>query len=70
MNDKFRLNNLIPETPLGFLNFYILQWFFIRLARVGYIDMEDGKFKQTGWQWLKGVYPLTGWWNDYKWRKK
>ena len=18
----------------------------------------------------KGVYPLTGWWNDYKWRKK
>jgi len=43
-------------TPLHILNFFILQWFFIRLAKV--VD-DDGK--TLAWVWLR-VYPLTGYW--------
>jgi hypothetical protein len=43
-------------TWLEALNFYALQWLFIRLARV--IDDETGK--QTGWTILR-VWPRSGW---------
>lgn len=47
-------------TPLGWLNFLVLQWCFIRLARVyGDEPAEDG------WAILGPVLPLTGWWSDY-----
>jgi hypothetical protein len=47
-------------TPLKFLNYFILQWFFIRLARVVQDDV------QIGWKILKGIIPMSGWNNDYK----
>ena len=47
---------------LGYLNFLILQWFFIRLAKVN--DVE-GQFVR--WTVLRGVVPLTGWWSPYRW---
>ncbi len=46
---------------LGWLNFLLLQWFFIRLARV----FDEQTKKPLGWTWLVGVIPLTGWWSEY-----
>ena len=54
-------------TWLGWLNFIVLQWFFVRLAYVRHV----GKLTQSGFEkdrysfgWIKGVWPLTGWWSD------
>jgi hypothetical protein len=47
-------------SKLGKLNFYVLQWFFIRLAKV---SVEGNT---VGWTVLKGVVPLTGWKSDYR----
>lgn len=46
-------------TWVGWLNIFILQWFFVRLQ--GAIE-EDGK---TQWQIIIPVVPLTGWFSDY-----
>lgn len=46
--------NLYNNHMLHYLNYLVLQWFFIRLARV--LDDND---KQTGWTILK-VMPLSG----------
>jgi len=43
---------------LGYLNFLILQWLFIRLTKWE----EDN---QNGFGLLIGVLPLTGWWSRY-----
>lgn len=40
---------------LRFLNYYILQWFFIRLAR----KIDDETEKQVGWTIIR-VLPLSG----------
>jgi hypothetical protein len=49
--------------PLFYLNYFLLQFLFIRLARV----MEDTK--QVGWTIIY-VLPFTGWNTDYiYWRK-
>lgn len=47
---------------LGVLNRIILQWFFIRLARI----VDDVTGKTLGYKILKWVVPLTGWGSDYK----
>lgn len=47
-------------TWLGFLNFLVLQWFGIRLARLVEND------RQVGWKLIKWIVPLTGWWNNYR----
>lgn len=46
------------EVPwwLGWLNFIVLQWFFVRRA----VITKNGKV--IGWCWIKGVVPITGWW--------
>jgi hypothetical protein len=44
-------------TLLFFLNFFLLQWFFIRLARV----IDTNRNKQIGWTLIFGIVPLTGW---------
>ena len=44
---------------LGFLNFFVFQWFFVRLA---YATRKiDGKERVMGYFWLKWPIPLTGW---------
>lgn len=40
---------------LGRLNCYILQWFFVRLARV-----VDQRGTQVGWRFMWGIVPLSG----------
>jgi hypothetical protein len=47
-------------TWLGRLNFFILQWFCIRLAK-----LVNKKGETERYEILKGIVPLTGWWNDY-----
>ena len=82
-------------TALGLLNFLVLQWFGVRLARSRVaictsldVDIGDAmsifsssRGEQRGrvvaidsgtvtLQWytlLRWVWPLTGWWSDYRW---
>jgi len=54
---------MIPKSALGRLNFFLLQWWFMRLAHVYYEDMPE---VSIGWKILKGVIPLTGWWSSYR----
>lgn len=42
---------------LGFLNFFVLQWFFVRIA--GVHKKTDDKF--IGYVLLRWPVPLTGW---------
>ncbi len=60
-------------TWLWLLNFVVLQWFFVRLARVVNMDGwelgedELGRGERTiGWSLMWGVWPLTGWWSRYR----
>lgn len=52
-------------TPLGLVNFVVLQWVGVRLARVIGPDREF-----LCWRWLRWICPLTGWWSDYRWIRK
>ena len=83
-------------TGLGVLNFLVLQWFGVRLARceinvtcgarIGYavgerVSWYDGTRNYRGriagvepdgyrlrwYEVIRWVYPLTGWWSDYRW---
>jgi hypothetical protein len=54
---------------VGYLNFFLLQWFFVRLARVHEVHQNTKNIymlKDQGWKFLRWIVPLTGWWNDYK----
>lgn len=59
------VKRMFRPTWLGNFNFIIMQWLFIRIGIVG--KMVNGEFVQTGWTLVRYPYPLTGWWNDYKW---
>ena len=49
-------------TWLKLLNVIVLQWFFVRLAKI-----VDTKTKIiVGWDFLRWIVPLTGWWSDYR----
>jgi hypothetical protein len=48
-------------TRLWWLNFCLLQWCWLRLARIVDTDTD----KHMGWTVLVGVVPLTGWWGRY-----
>lgn len=48
-------------SKLKLFNILVAQWFFVRLARV----CDEGG-AQTGWTWIVGVIPLTGWSTAYR----
>lgn len=49
---------------LGNLNYYVLQWFFIRLAK----EVDEKTDETIRWTILWGVVPLSGWDSrPYKW---
>lgn len=79
-------------TLVGWINFLVLQWFGVRLARtyrklpVGVVQtvalrmIVEGQIVTTndvrevgpvrvphGWKLLRWVWPLTGWWSDFRW---
>lgn len=43
--------------------------FGVRLARVTrvIVGAESAWIVPVGWKWLRWVWPLTGWWSDYRW---
>lgn len=45
---------------LKVLNLFLIQWLFVRLARV---TESDGR--TNGWCLIGPVLPLTGWWSRY-----
>lgn len=54
-------------TPLGFINFYILQWFFIRAVRMVHGDITNESSLQTVGIGVTGfVYPMSGWDRGYR----
>ena len=57
--------SVMMPSKLWFLNFFLLQWFFIRLAFV-YDVRDDGSLKYHHWMIIHGMWPLTGWWGEYK----
>ena len=52
------------RSKLGWLNFFVLQWFFVRLQEVGETN-PDGSWKHLRWELLWAPVPLTGWWQRY-----
>lgn len=66
-------------TPLGLLNFIVLQWFGVRLC-ASYdkpLDVRHlgrwwsryapPRYIAVRWSLLRWVVPLTGWWSPYRW---
>ena len=47
-------------TWLYFLNYFILQWFFVRLMRVNHINDTTGEIYKTDYRFMHFVYPMTG----------
>lgn len=73
---------LFGRSPLGIMNFVILQWFGVRIAWV--FKIEDGwtsnpldqhsgdaiagmSAGSRSINLLRWVWPLTGWWSEYRW---
>jgi hypothetical protein len=52
------------------LNFLVLQWFGVRLAR-WYVKVPDVTVSEFGRllerTLMRWIWPLTGWWSDYRW---
>lgn len=55
-------------TWLGLLNFVVLQWFGVRLARVFQRDVWTAGSPRVfvGFRLLRWIVPLT-WWSNYRW---
>ncbi len=45
----------LGRTPLGLLNFLVLQWFGVRVKHDPY------------WRLDRWIWPLTGWWSQHSW---
>lgn len=70
------------RSPLGVLNFLLLQWFGVRLQaefdREAWLKGPRGRWwasdvprtGRIGWSLLRWVWPLTGWWGRYRWIAK
>lgn len=52
-------------TPLGLLNFVVLQWFGVRLARCEIRALALRRPVRVEYRLLRWIVPLTGWWSDY-----
>ena len=59
---------IFGRSPLGLLNFLVLQWFGVRLARRWVTAAHSGGVDKVrdGWALLRWIWPLTGWWAAYR----
>jgi surface polysaccharide O-acyltransferase-like enzyme len=58
----------VRATWLFWLNFLVLQWFGIRLAREGYweqVTLDQKIFRTMAFGFYGPYLPLTGWWDEY-----
>lgn len=67
------------HSPLGMVNFLVLQWFGVRLQaefdREAWLRGPRGRWWASdvpvegwiAWSLLRWVWPLTGWWSAYRW---
>ena len=55
------LVRLGPLSPLGWLNFLVLQWFTLRVTAAA----DKDRTVITRWGMLFGIIPLTGWWSPF-----
>jgi hypothetical protein len=57
-------------TPLKMLNYFILQWFFIRLTKCT-VQNDEGKIN-SWYSIMYFVLPLSGWGSDFKyiWKRE
>ncbi len=60
---KYPLKKFLGKSWLWYLNFFILQWLFIRLG----IILNNDNTTISKFSIIKYPYPLTGWWSNYKW---
>lgn len=54
---KMPTKKVLGHSWLGALNYFILQWFFVRLA----CTVKHGQDEIIAWQILVPVLPLSGW---------
>lgn len=58
---KYPTKRIFGKTWMGWLNFIVLQWFFIRLQ--GCVESKEC-LVLNAWD-IRFTLPLTGWWSDY-----
>lgn len=56
------------HTSLGMLNFLLLQWFGVRLAKARDLHPADwfATWRDPRWMVIRWVWPMTGWWSRYR----
>lgn len=58
------------RSALDLFNFYVAQWFFVRLQRTAATETDErGNIRVGGtvrWDIIGWIWPLTGWWSDYR----
>jgi len=52
-------------TLLKFINIFVLQWFFIRLAYHYEVNKTQLCVKITAHSLIYWIVPCTGWWSDF-----
>lgn len=53
-------------TRLQWFNYYIFQWFFFRITRIGYYYLWNDTFAQDAYGIMFPIVPGSGWGRDYQ----
>jgi hypothetical protein len=73
---------LVARSPLGAINFLVLQWFGVRLQaefdRELWLKGPRGRWWAAdapargpiAWSLLRWIWPLTGWWSGYRYVRR
>lgn len=66
---------IVACSPLGLLNFLVLQWFGVRLGRKtlrGRSSNGDTTTIESEQRWVvaRWIWPLTGWWSKYRYIRR
>jgi hypothetical protein len=65
---NFTLKELVRSSFLENFNFWIMQWFCVRIGyKYKYVIKNNKRKRIKKYLLVKYPKPLTGWWNDFKW---